>query len=239
MTNFIALPKCSRFKGAMRRFIASRINRDNFWNLMFFALWNIGLGLAFFIASIGGKESVVGSIAMLACWVMIPGIPYFIKRNAGITFDKEKMQFLNREGQELNGRAPNVLLMISLTAICAALVTTCSDGSGQYTTNHIIVLSTFCVMITLVPTLYCMIKNFPIIIYFKKETWIGSGTTSNLTSNHTRSHHTSCMNGASIYHRSIHSSTMHSRSSESMMSGFNMRTSNVNSWYSGNIHNRK
>jgi hypothetical protein len=238
MTNFIVSPTFSRFKDAMRRFIESRMNRDNLWNLMFFLLRNTGLGLALFIGSTAGKESVVGYIAMLACWVMIPSIPYFIKRNTGVTFDKEKMQFLNREGQELNGRAPNFVLMLVLTAFCV-INTGLAFDSMQQDISATIAIPTIFIMITLIPTLYCMLKNFPIIIYFKKETWIGSGTTSNLTSNHEWSHSTASMNSFSIPHRSIHSPAMHHRSSESMMSDSNMCTSNVNNWYSVNIHNRQ
>jgi hypothetical protein len=59
-------------------FIDSRMNKDNFWNLMF---W-LGMFLGF-----GASELIAQPISGIICWIAIIGMPYLVKRNADITFD--------------------------------------------------------------------------------------------------------------------------------------------------------
>lgn len=100
-------------------------------------------------------------------------------------------------------------LTIGLTALCCFILDKLKDSI-----NDSVARAFFVMMITFVPTLYCILKNFPIAAYFKKEVWATDDDANSKTS-----------------HGSKHR--------ESMLSIKNMSFNPINSWYSGNIHHRK
>ncbi|MFO0445670.1 MAG: hypothetical protein ACK5YL_00470 [Holosporales bacterium] len=194
-------------------FIKSRLTIDNFWNVMFFLGLNIGLGVAALTVVL--TDRAFPTFSGILCWVTIIGVPYIVKRNSNITFDKEKLQFLNRHNEILNDRAPNFFLLIVLTAGLTALTGLMLDSIKSI--NDSIGISIVFMMITFIPTMYCILKNFPIVVYFKKETYIGDGTARSYSSDGT-----------------IKSSF----GDNSIISPNNLANSPVNSWYSGNIYHR-
>lgn len=173
----------------MQSFIKARLNKDNFWNLMFFLGMISGFGIAWLIVSF--SEDKFPTSASIVCWITIIGVPWFVKRNSAITFDKEKKQFLNRNNEELNSRAPNFFLLIFLTGGLTALTGLVLD-SARDSINDSITFAIICTIPILIPTLYCILKNLPIAVYFKKETWIGDGTIESYSSSdnwRSNSHH--------------------------------------------------
>ena len=84
-------------------FLQSRLNKDNFWNVMFFVGINFGFGIASLIISLTNNNTFF-SIVM---WIVILTVPYIIKRNSSITFDKEKLQFLktNKDTNKITNKA--------------------------------------------------------------------------------------------------------------------------------------
>lgn len=148
-------------------FLQSRLNKDNFWNLVFFVLTVLGWKLAFFLND--------KYLSFITAWSTILLVPYIVKKNSNITFDKEKLQFLNRNNEVLNDRAPNFFLLVILTIGLTAWVGLLSDGASR-TSSFNIYSAIFGIIPVLVPTMYCILKNFPIAVYFKKETYIGDGT---------------------------------------------------------------
>ena len=194
-------------------FLQSRLNKDNFWNVMFFVGINFGFGIASLIISLTNNNTFF-SIVM---WIVILTVPYIIKRNSSITFDKEKLQFLNRNNEVLNDRAPNFFLLVVLTGGLTALTGLVLDGA-KGSINNSIAFSIFAIMPTLIPTVYCILKNFPIAVYFKKEAYIGDGTARSYSSSET--------------------SRTAARNTHSTLSLARLRNSPINSWHNTNIYNR-
>lgn len=84
------LPATFDLNNFNKGFIRSRMNKDNFWNLMFFVGLNFGFGISYLIISLAenGKYPISASMVF---WLTILGVPYLVKRNSGITFDQEKL----------------------------------------------------------------------------------------------------------------------------------------------------
>ena len=165
----------------MRNFIKARLNKDNFWNLMFFFGMISGFSVAWLICSLADKHFPAS--ASIVCWITIIGVPWFVKNNSCITFDKQKKQFLNRNNEELNNRVPNFFFLVVLTGGLTALTGLVLDGAKDSVDDNIGV-AIVAMMPLLIPTIYCILKNCPIAVYFKKETWIGDGTAASYSADH-------------------------------------------------------
>ena len=208
-------------------FLQSRLNKDNFWNLMFFVGMNFGFGIAALIM-VMANNNTLSSIAM---WVTILLVPYIVKKNCHITFDKEKLQFLNRNNEVLNDRAPNFFLLIVLTGGLTALTGLILDGAKD-SINDFFAFSIIAIMPTLIPTVYCILKNYPIAVYFKKEAYIGDGTA--------RSFSTESYNGHNANNSYKHVGTMsRAHNHSSMSSPRNLYYNPSYRSYSGNAWNNK
>lgn len=83
-------------------FIKSRLNKDNFWNLMFL----VGMVVGWSITDAFGKENPTG--AFISSWLTILGVPYIIKKACPVTFDKNE-GFFNSEGRSLQNSYPTHL----------------------------------------------------------------------------------------------------------------------------------
>lgn len=166
-------------------FLQSRLNKDNFWNIMFFVGMGIGFLIAYIIVLLASTNKFPAA-ASIVCWLTILGVPYIVKKNSGLTFDKEKLQFFDRNNEVLNDRCPNFFLMIIFTVAGSALTALMLD-SLKNIISHSIAMIIFGMMPLLIPTLYCILKNFPIAVYFRKETYIGDGTARSYSSGNTSS----------------------------------------------------
>jgi len=208
-------------------FLQSRLNKDNFWNLMFFDGMNLGFGIAGLIMVLTNNNTLF-SIAM---WVVILTVPYIIKKNCHITFDKEKLQFLNRDKEVLNDRAPNFFLLIVLI-FAGGGVTAFILDSLKDLINPSIFPAIFTTVLIFVPTMYCILKNYPIAVYFKKEAYIGDGTA--------RSFSTESYNGRNANSSYKHVGTLsRAHNHSSMSSPRNLYYNPSYRSYSGNIWNNK
>jgi hypothetical protein len=208
-------------------FLQSRLNKDNFWNLMFFVGMNLGFGIAGLIMVLTNNNTL-SSIAM---WVTILLVPYIVKKNCNITFDKEKLQFLNRNNEVLNDRAPNFFLLLIVT-FAGGGFTTFILASLKDFINPSIFPAIFTMVLIFVPTMYCILKNYPIAVYFKKEAYIGDGTA--------RSFSTESYNGHNANNSYKHVGTMsRAHNHSSMSSPRNLYYNPSYRSYSGNIWNNK
>lgn len=160
-------------------FLQSRLNKDNFWNLMFFVGMNFGFGIAALVMTLTNNNTFF-SIAM---WVVILIVPYIIKKNSLVTFDKESLQFFNRNNEALTDRAPNFFLLLIVT-FAGGGFTAFILASLKDFINPSIFPAIFTVVLIFVPTMYCILKNYPIAVYFKKEAYIGDGTARSYVSSH-------------------------------------------------------
>lgn len=75
----------------MHNFITARLNKDNFWNVMFFLLFFISLLLGYSV------PQPVGSILAL---LLLTGAIVLVRINCPLTFDKDKLEFTTSSGKE-------------------------------------------------------------------------------------------------------------------------------------------
>ena len=135
-------------------FIASRMNKDNFWNLMYWLGMFLGFGSASFIAH---------PISGIICWIAIIGMPYLVKRNTDITFDKMEQgvpMFIVNGNKRVNATGIGFVGLLVVSFFIAVLITRVDS------------IPVFFLVLWFTPALYCILRNIPIAIYFKKEAWI-------------------------------------------------------------------
>ena len=152
----------------MRDFINARINKDNFWNLIFATLLFVGMSLGFIIKQPFG---------WIICFIMTTAAIALVKYNCHLTFDKEKIEFTTSQGLKIQkaGVLFIWLMLISgfLAVVAVALIPE-KGAIGVSLLNSIL----FSFFFSLFLSLYCILLNFPIAVYFKKEAWIGNGQSS-------------------------------------------------------------
>ena len=136
-------------------FIASRMNKDNFWNLMYWLGMFLGFGSASFIAQ---------PISGIICWIAIIGMPYLVKRNTDITFDKMEQgvpMFIVNGNKRVNATGIGFVGLLVVSFFIAVLITRVDS------------IPVFFLVLWFTPALYCILRNIPIAVYFKKEAWVG------------------------------------------------------------------
>jgi len=152
-------------------FIASRMNKDNFWNLMF---W-LGMFLGFTSAAYIDKQPISGILGVVTLF----GMPYLVKRNADVTFDKMEQgapMFIINGNKRVNATGIGFIALLVVSLPITAVLT------GAKSKLAILFVFWF------IPTLYCILRNLPIAVYFKKEAWVCDGTVS-FSSNSRDRHH--------------------------------------------------
>jgi len=161
----------------MRDFINNRLNKDNFWNVMFFAFMLIGMTVVFSI-----KQPFAG----ILFWIVVISVPMIVKIKSNITFDKKKMEFIvNKSNKFRASGAEFILLMIGDFAIIS-LIGLILDGT-KASTNDASISFFVGALFLFIPVLYCIFRNLPIAIYFKKEAWVTDQNNSSYPSS-SRSH---------------------------------------------------
>lgn len=200
------------------------LNRDNFWNLMFWlipAIAVLAIEPLMLLIPIGGL--------LLLVYLLVA--PYLLSRYM------ERALYSKASRQHLfeAPKYPGFVLWCSIPfTILGVLYIHAKYPSLDDN------LAVYGIIFWTVPMMYCILKNLPFIILFDKKTWTEGAKFDVTPGNYDWFHNTQGARSSGIIsHNSMHPSRIHSRSSESIMSGSNMRTSNVNSWYSGNIHHRK
>ena len=152
-------------------FIASRMNKDNFWNLLYFVGMFSGISIAFITKF------------MILSWITIIGFIWLVKRNADVTFDKMEQgtpTFIINGNKRVNvtGIGFIGLLIVSFGLVVGLLALIRFIVSDILKISDIPIVLTIMSMSLLVslPALYCILRNLPIAVYFKKEAWVGDGT---------------------------------------------------------------
>jgi hypothetical protein len=146
-------------------FIASRMNKHNLWNLMFWLGMFIGFASATFI----DKQPISGIIGVVTLF----GIPYLVKRNTDVSFDKLEQgapMFIINGNKRVNATGIGFVALLVTSFLITAIIRTESK-------------LTFFLFFWFIPALYCILKNLPIAVYFKKEAWVGDGTVSSCNNN--------------------------------------------------------
>ena len=188
----------------MHNFIKARLNKDNFWNLMFFQLFFIALSLGNIIPQ---------PLGIIIFFVIFIGTIILIKYNCPLTFDKDKLKFTTNLGITIQKSGIGLIFLVFTSAFVAALIST-PISKKLSIENSILEQLLIIFFTTLLTSMYCILQNFPIAVYFKKEAW---STDKNNSSYPSRNRN----------------------NSEPLLSGKRMLTDPRNQWYSGNIYHRK
>ena len=153
-------------------FIASRLNKDNLFNVLFFAILAGGTAIAF------------ATGIMLLSWLAIAVSIWLVKRNSQIIFDKKSLQFtINNKKVKASGG--EIIIMLFASFGITALVGFILDGLNVKDSPFI--LGMMMSLFAFIPVLYCIIRNLPIAVYFKKEAWTSlelTGGSSSSSSSH-------------------------------------------------------
>lgn len=139
-------------------FITQRLNRDNFWNIVFWISTTLGC----YAASIF-KSSVI-------FWTSILLIRFVIKKGTKVSFN-EKRQLINCKGEILNQRVPNGFIIATTPIIGTILLRYSLDSYINNFSNKMIEFITILTFF-LIPTLYFIINNCPIAILFCFQAWV-------------------------------------------------------------------
>ncbi len=139
------------------------MNRDNFWNLVFWAGMVLGLTITNFFDE---QQHTAGFISS---WLTILGVPLIVSLGSKVSFNKNELTFFNSNGESLKDRRPNgifIVLTIAITALMGAILDANTDSIND-TVATILLFGIF----FLVPTLYFIYKNCPIAILFSRHAW--------------------------------------------------------------------
>ena len=162
-------------------FIASRINKDNFWNLVYFVGMFSGISIAFITKF------------MILSWITIIGIIWLVKRNTNVIFDRYEQNspiFMVNGNKEVNATCIGFVgllivssgLVVGLLALIEFIVLDILKISAIPIVLDLIIMS----LLISLPALYCILRNIPIAVYFKKEAWVGDGTVSSCNDDDSR-----------------------------------------------------
>ena len=135
-------------------FVKSRLNKDNFWNMMF---W-FGITLCLAISEYFNGDKLLGFIFL---WIAILGVPFTVKQIQDVKFDK-KYGFFNASGRSLKDSMPEKLGLAIISSV--ALV-----GLIGVINNKFFSITLYGSLFFLIPTLYFIYKNCPISILFNKN----------------------------------------------------------------------
>ena len=186
-------------------FIASRLNRDNFWNVVFafllFLAWTAGLVIP---QPFGG----------IIFWLTLPGAILLLKCTSYLTFDKEKLEFTTSNGTKIRKGGLFVIPLFIISFFLSAGISGVITGWANISSS-VLELLLFALIFSLLPSLYCILRNFPISVYFHKNAWY--------------------VEGANTYS----SNSNHSKHHESLLSTNQLINNPINNWYSGNIFHKK
>ena len=149
----------------MRDFINARINKDNFWNLIFATLLFVGMSLGFIIKQPFG---------WIICFIMTTAAIALVKYNCHLTFDKEKIEFTTSQGLKIQKAGVLFIWLFIISFFLAGGVVNLISEATNIEEAYLIT-TLFSFFFSLFPSLYCILRNFPISVYFKKEAWIGNG----------------------------------------------------------------
>lgn len=224
-------------------FITARINKDNFWNLMF---WILPTGIIFFAQTL--VDLITGGDFFLLASVILS--PYLISRFNSVEYKNDEFRS-SATNRKLGTYAPKYLgfilwLAIPFTAFWILLL---HSKMRKLDENFAV----YNLIFWFIPVMYCILQNLPISIVFNKTTWTkGDGTQSydtdfNYLSDGSRhamrpsiGQHSSSSNGtkrATNYPIGSYSSS--SSRSVASYSRESIITSPIHRSYSSNIHHRR
>jgi len=215
----------------MRDFINARLNKDNLFNGLFFLLFFMSLALGYIVPQPLG---VILALVMFASAVLL------VKVGSPLTFDKEKMEFTTSIGKKTKHIGLVFFFLVVASAFLGAVIATpiCDTFNITGGVFEHLIISFFTALFA---GLYCVIRNLPIAVYFKKEAWTSLELTGGSSYSGFKHASSNSNSFASSHHRTSSMQTSAYSSSHKSYSGSSrgsIITSPTNRAYSSNIFNR-
>jgi MFS family permease len=182
------------------------MNKDNFWNIVFWLGMSTGTLISFFLAPKANSEQGFSYLALAVFLSTLIGVPILVRSFSKVTFVKENI-FVNSEGREL--KVPRDLPM-AFFVIVGTVGTLVLTGLllDKYKVSDLISILIFVPLLFGIPTLFFIFKNCPISILFNRKVWSvmanvkGSGNNLNHLHSSTLSNtDAGWRNSASYYYR--------------------------------------
>jgi len=157
-------------KQPQKSFWDSRMNKSNFWNLMFGIGFILGIGLFFILAL--GSASPLPPYVFIIFWTTLIGIPIIVRHFSKVTFTDGK--FLTIEGIELDipSQLPNGFFIVVTTIGMVILIETILHKFPRMHGNaiaNLIVSPIFVISLIFNFVLFFILKNCPISILFNYQ----------------------------------------------------------------------
>jgi len=157
-------------KQPQKTFWDSRMNKSNFWNLMFGIGFILGMGLFFILAL--GSASPLPPYVFIIFWTTLIGIPIIVRHFSKVTFTDGK--FLTIEGRELDipSQLPNGFFIVVTTIGMVILIETILHKFPRMHGNaivNLIVSPIFVISLIFNFVLFFILKNCPISILFNYQ----------------------------------------------------------------------
>ena len=156
----------------MRSFIKARLNKDNFWNLMFLTLPSIPVFIAQEV-----MDLIPGGVFLLLATLILS--PYLVSRANKVAY-KDDMFHSTATKRVLCPYMPEAVGFVLWSAIpfTAFWILFLHNKKPNLDEN----LALYNLVFWLVPTMYFILKNLPIGIIFNKTAWTKVNSTSALDS---------------------------------------------------------
>ena len=149
----------------MRSFIKARLNKDNFWNLMFLTLPSIPV----FIAQ-EAMDLISGGIFLLLATLVLS--PYLVSRANKVEYKDDMFHSISTK-RVLCPYMPEAVGFVLWLAIPFTTLWVLYIKYPLLNKN----LAVYNLVFWFVPTMYFILKNLPIAIIFNKTAWTkGNGT---------------------------------------------------------------
>ena len=142
-------------------FIKSRLNKDNFWNLMCWAFITLCTMLSEYFNNIKLVEY------SFLCFSIL-GVPFIIKQIQDVKFDK-KYGFFNSNGRSLKDSQPKHLIFAIVFSIGLILSIGFIKNRLFPELNTTLSTTLYWSIFLLIPTLYFILINCPISLLFNKN----------------------------------------------------------------------
>ena len=145
----------------MRDFIKARLNKDNFWNVMFLTLTS----LVVFIAQLLMDTIPAGFLLLFVAIILSP---YFIAKFNAVKYENNEF-ISSTTNRKLGQYAPKYLgFLIWCSIPFSAFWVLLLHSKAPYLDEN---MALYNAIFWFVPTMYFILKNLPISMLFNKKSW--------------------------------------------------------------------
>ncbi|WP_323739300.1 hypothetical protein [Candidatus Trichorickettsia mobilis] len=152
-------------------FIRSRLNRDNFWNLMFLVATASGIMLSEWLTAMPNL-SLLGLVTLITSLTFVPWLMISLNR---VTWIEDDKTFVSKQGRVINTKSLKWLLLV-FPAIAGSIVVVPNFLETLFSSNTLdrFIITLVFVSFFIAPVLFFILINCPISILFNKNIYRSS-----------------------------------------------------------------